>query len=74
MIQAKIAQLGAYRLGTMEIPGSNPGKGENFSVKINIYSSSFEAIRSGRSQVTRYKCTMIKQDRFETCFKDCSKV
>ena len=23
------------RLGTGEVPGSNPGKGENFSVKIN---------------------------------------
>ena len=33
-IQARIAQLVAYRLGTGEVPGSNPGKGENFSVKI----------------------------------------
>ena len=29
-IQARIAQLVAYRLGTSEVPGSNPGKGENF--------------------------------------------
>ena len=28
-------QLVAYRLVTGEAPGSNPGKGENFSVKIN---------------------------------------
>ena len=34
-IQARIAQLVAYRHGTGEVPGSNPGKGENFSVKIN---------------------------------------
>ena len=34
-IQARIAQLVAYRLGgTSEVPGSNPGKDENFSVKI----------------------------------------
>ena len=33
-IQARIAQLVAYRLGTGEVPGSNPGKGENLSVKI----------------------------------------
>ena len=32
-IQARIAQLVAYRLGTGKVPGSNPGKGENFSVK-----------------------------------------
>ena len=37
-IQAKIAQLVAYRLGNGEVLGSNPGKGENFSVKfIFIY-------------------------------------
>ena len=35
VIQARIAQLIAYRLGTREDPGSNPGKGENFSVKIS---------------------------------------
>ena len=29
-IQARIAQLVAYRLGTGVVPGSNPGKGENF--------------------------------------------
>ena len=29
-IQARIAQLVAHRLGTWEVPGSNPGKGENF--------------------------------------------
>ena len=34
-IQARIAQLVAYRLGTGEVPGSNPGKSENFSVKIS---------------------------------------
>ena len=33
--QARIAQLVAYRLGTGDVPGWNPGKGENFSVKIN---------------------------------------
>ena len=32
-IQARIAQLLAYRLGSGEVLGSNPGKGENFSVK-----------------------------------------
>ena len=35
IIQARIAQLVAYRLGTGEVPGSNPGNGENFSVKIS---------------------------------------
>ena len=30
-----IAQLVAYRLGTGEVTGSNPGKGENFSEKIS---------------------------------------
>ena len=34
-IQARIAQLVAYRLGTGKVPGSNPSKGENFSVKIS---------------------------------------
>ena len=34
-IQARIAQLVAYRLGTGEVLGSNPGKGENFSMKIS---------------------------------------
>ena len=29
-----MAQLVAKRLGTGEVLGSNPGKGENFSVKI----------------------------------------
>ena len=33
-IQARIAQLVAYQLGTGEIQGSYPGKGENFSMKI----------------------------------------
>ena len=32
MIQA---QLVAFRLGTSEVQGSNPGKGENFSMKIS---------------------------------------
>ena len=35
IIQARIAQLVAYQPGTGEVPGSNPGKGENFSVKIS---------------------------------------
>ena len=34
-IQARIAQLVAYQLGTGEVPGSNPGKGENYSLKIS---------------------------------------
>ena len=34
-IQDRIAQLVAYRLSTGEVPGSNPGKGENFSKKIS---------------------------------------
>ena len=34
-IQARIAQLVALRLDTGEVPGSNPGKGQNFSVKRN---------------------------------------
>ena len=34
LIQARIAQLVAYRLGIGEVLGSNPGKGENYSVKI----------------------------------------
>ena len=34
-IQARIAQLVAYRLGTGEVPTSNPNKGENFSMKIS---------------------------------------
>ena len=29
-IQAWIAHLVAYRLGTMEVMGSNPGKGQSF--------------------------------------------
>ena len=33
-LKARIAQLVAYRLGTGEVADSNPGKGENFSVKI----------------------------------------
>ena len=36
LVQARIAQLVAYRLGTRVVPGpgSNPGKEDNFSVKI----------------------------------------
>ena len=34
-IQARIAQLLAYRLGTRVVPGPNPSKGENFSMKIS---------------------------------------
>ena len=33
-IQARIAQLVAFWLSTGEVPDSNPGKGENFSMKI----------------------------------------
>ena len=33
LIQARIAQLVAYQLGTREVPDSNTGKGENFSIK-----------------------------------------
>ena len=36
-IQAWIAQLVAHRLGTMEVVGSNPGKGEDFSKKNLMY-------------------------------------
>ena len=32
IIQARIARLVAYRLGTGEVPGSNPGKGENLLI------------------------------------------
>ena len=41
VIQAKKAQLLSYQLGTKEVPGSNSGKGENFSMKISkfIYSN-----------------------------------
>ena len=35
LIQARIAQLVAYQLGTGEVSGSDPGKAENFSVKIS---------------------------------------
>ena len=35
IIQARRAHFVAYRLGTGEVPGSNPGKGEHFSVKIS---------------------------------------
>ena len=34
-IQARIAQLVAYQLGTGEVRGSNPSKDDNFSVKIS---------------------------------------
>ena len=34
-IQARIAQLVAYWLGTGEVPGSNLGKGKNFWMKIS---------------------------------------
>ena len=33
-IQAWIAQLVVHQLGTMEVGGSNPDKGEDFSLKI----------------------------------------
>ena len=33
-IQTRIAQLVASRLGAGEVPDSNQGKGENFSMKI----------------------------------------
>ena len=35
VIRARIAQLVAYLFGTGEVPGSNPGKGKNFSLKIS---------------------------------------
>ena len=35
VIQARIAQLVAHGLGIAEVPGLNPGKGENFSVTIS---------------------------------------
>ena len=34
-IQTRIAQLVAYWLSTGEVPGSNPDKSKNFSVKIS---------------------------------------
>ena len=34
-IQARIAQLVAYQLGNGEVPGSNPSKGQNLSMKIS---------------------------------------
>ena len=39
-IQARIAQLVAYRLSTGEMPGSNLSKGENFSMKISNWLNS----------------------------------
>ena len=33
LIQARIAKLVAYQLGTREVLDLNPGKGKNFSVK-----------------------------------------
>ena len=41
---ARIAQMVAYRLGTGEVPGSKPGKGENFSVKIGNWTDIFHFI------------------------------
>ena len=35
IIQARIAQSVAYWLGTGEVTGSNPGKGDNCSMKIS---------------------------------------
>ena len=32
IIQARIARLVAYQLGTGEVPGSNPGKGKNLLI------------------------------------------
>ena len=37
--QARIAQLVEYRLGTGVVPGSNPGIGENSSLKISNWIS-----------------------------------
>ena len=34
-IQARIAQLVAYQIGTREVLGSNPGRGKNFPMKIS---------------------------------------
>ena len=36
IIQARIAQLVAYWLGSGGVPGSNHGKGKNFSMNISI--------------------------------------
>ena len=46
IIQARIAQLVSYRLGTGEVPGSNPSKGENFSIKISNSSQKDRCRRS----------------------------
>ena len=35
VFQARIAQLVAFQLGTGKVPGSNPGKGVNFAMKIS---------------------------------------
>ena len=31
---SQVSSVDAYRLSNGEVPGSNPGKGENFSMKI----------------------------------------
>ena len=46
IIQAWIAELVAHRLGTKEVVGSNPGKGEDYSdpnlnLIMSLYKSSF---------------------------------
>ena len=49
----RIAQLVAIWLGTGEVPGSNSGKGENFSVKISNWMlcilTSFWVLRAPKS-------------------------
>ena len=64
MIQARIAQLVAYRLGTGEVPVSNPGKGENFSVKISnwiVWKRRFQPSVWVRSTQTLVKIYNIRQ-------------
>ena len=39
-IQARIAQLVAYQLGTDEVSGTNPSKGENFSMNLSNWLNS----------------------------------
>ena len=53
IIQARIAQLVSYRLGTGEVPGSNPSKGENFSMKISNSSQKDRCRRSTWKAVHR---------------------
>ena len=54
-IQARIVQLVAYQLGTGEVPGSNPGKGENVSVKIYTIEGGHKDALLRRANVKRKK-------------------